>query len=146
MFFKILFLKSLQTSQESTCVGVFLNNVAGPQNCTFIKKRLRHRFFLVNFVNYSKTSILCRGSMNGWFWNTSVPLFKNIFFYRTSPVAASVSFRLPASNFIKKETPAKTFSVNFAKFFRTSFDRTPPSDCFLRLYMNLEKFFRSPYL
>ena len=53
-----LFLKSLQTSQESTCVGVFFNKVAGPQNCKFIKKRLHHRFFPENFVNYSRTPIL----------------------------------------------------------------------------------------
>ena len=27
-----------QISQESTCVGVFFNKVAGPQNCNFIKE------------------------------------------------------------------------------------------------------------
>ena len=86
-----------------------------------LKKRLQHRFFPVNFVNYSKTSILCRGSMNGWFWNTSVPFFKNTSFYRTSPVAASVGFRLQSCNFIKKETPAKTFFCEFCKIFKNSF-------------------------
>ena len=41
-----MFLKSLQISQESIFVGVFFNNVAGPQNWIFIKRRLQHRFFL----------------------------------------------------------------------------------------------------
>ena len=66
-----LFLKSLHSSQKRTCTEVFFSNVAGPQNCNFIQKRLQHSFLPVNFMNYSKRSILCRGSMNGWFWNTS---------------------------------------------------------------------------
>ena len=32
---------------------VCFNKVAGPQNCNFIEKRLQHRFFTVNFVNYA---------------------------------------------------------------------------------------------
>ena len=36
-------------------------------------------------------------------------IFKNIFFYKISPVTASGSFRFPARNFIQKETPAKMF-------------------------------------
>ena len=52
---------------ESSCVGVFFNKVAGPQNCSFIKKGIQHRIFAVNFVNYSRTPILCRRSINGWF-------------------------------------------------------------------------------
>ena len=41
---------------------------------------------------------------------TQVRPFKNTFFHRKLPVAASQSFRLPASKFIKKETPVKMFS------------------------------------
>ena len=48
----------MQISQESTCFGVFFNKVAGPQNCNFIKKRLQHGLFPVNFVNHSRISIL----------------------------------------------------------------------------------------
>ena len=33
-------------------------------------------------------------------------------------------------NFIKKETWHRCFPVNFAKFLRTPFYRTPPEDCF----------------
>ena len=53
-----MILKSLLISQESTCVGVFFNKVEGPQNSNFIKKRLHHRFFHKNFVNYSRKTIL----------------------------------------------------------------------------------------
>ena len=58
MFFKIIALKNLQQIiQESICSGVFFNKIAGPQNCKYIKKRLQHRFFAVNFVNYPRTII-----------------------------------------------------------------------------------------
>ena len=103
----------MHISQESICVEVFFNKVAGPQNCNFIKKRLQHRFFPMNFA-------------------------------KSSPVAASDSFRFPVCNFIKKGLWQRCFSVNLAKFLRTSFDRTPPDDCFLCLYVNFEKFFRTP--
>ena len=73
-------------------------------------------------------------------------IFKNTLFYWTSPVAASGCFRFPPCNFIKKEIPAKTFSVNFAKFLRTSFDRALPDDCFLSLSVNFENFFRTSLL
>ena len=83
--------KKLQISQESICVGLFFNKVASPQNCNFIKKRFQHRS-------------ICE-------------IFRSTLFYRTSPVATSESFRFHACNFIKKETPAKCFSVNFATSF-----------------------------
>ena len=41
--------------------------------------------------------------------------------YRTSPVAASDSFRFQASNFIKKETPSKTFICESCKIFQNIF-------------------------
>ena len=50
----------MQISQESTCVGVFFNKVAGPQNCNFVKKRLHHRFFPENFLNYLEAPISLR--------------------------------------------------------------------------------------
>ena len=42
---------------------------------------------------------------------------------------------------LKKRFPQRYFSVNFAKFLRTSFDRTPPDDYFLSLSVNFKKFF-----
>ena len=41
---------------------------------------------------------------------------------------------------LKKGLPQRRFSVNFAKFFRTSFYRTPPDDCFLCLPVILRSF------
>ena len=59
-----------------------------------------------------------------------VKFFKNALFYRTSPVAAADIFRFRQ----------RSFSVNFANFLRTSFDRTPQDDCFLCLSVNLRSF------
>ena len=51
-----------------------------------------------------------------------VRLFKNTYIiYRTSPVAASDSFRFPACNFIKKKAPAKMFICEFCKIFKNIF-------------------------
>ena len=47
---------------------------------------------------------------------------------------------------LKKRLRQRCFSVNFAKFFRISFDRTPPDDCFLSLSVNFERFFITPLL
>ena len=38
-----LFWNNSQNSQKNTCVGEFLNKVAGPQKYNFIKKRLTYR-------------------------------------------------------------------------------------------------------
>ena len=47
-------------------------------------------------------------------------------------MAVSHIFRFPACNFIKKKRlQRRCFSVNFAKFLKASFDRTPSDDCFL---------------
>ena len=51
----------------------------------------------------------------------------------------------PATS-LKKRFPQKCFSLNFAKFLRASFDRTPPDDCFLSLSVNFKKFFRTSLL
>ena len=48
-------------------------------------------------------------------------LFKNNFFYRTSPVAASDSFRFPSCNFIQKETGAEMFICEICKFLENIF-------------------------
>ena len=76
---------------------------------------LEHRFF----------SEFCELFKNTYFkgsWTvcseTPVHLFKNTFFYRTSPTAASDSFRFPGCNFIKKETSAKMLFCEFCKIFK----------------------------
>ena len=103
-----MFLNNLQSSQESACAGVFFNKVAGPQNCNVIKKGPQDRFFAIKF---SEEDLWTAGS------ETPVHLFKNNFFYRTSPVAASDIFKFPACCFIRKGTPAKTFFCEFCKNF-----------------------------
>ena len=55
-------------------------------------------------------------------------------------MAASDSFRFPACNFIKKRLQQRYFSVSFAKFLRTSFNRIPAGNCFLSLSVNFKKF------
>ena len=72
-------------------------------------------------------------------------VFKNTLFYRLSPAVASAAFRFPACNFVKKGDSNKdVFSVNLKKLVRTSFDRTPPDDCFLCLSKSFQRFFRTP--
>ena len=69
IFFKIVFLKIPQYSQENTCAEVFFYKVAGLQASKFIKKRLLHRCFPVNIEK----------------------IFKNSFFHRIPPMTASVA-------------------------------------------------------
>ena len=69
-----------------------------------------------------------------------VYLYKNNFFNRTFPVAASDSFRDPPAALLKKGLQQRSFSVRFAKFLRTSFYKTPPNDCFLCLPVILSSF------
>ena len=93
----------------------------------------------MNFVNYSKTLILCRGSMNVGS-ESLVRLFKNNFFTEHLQwLRQNVSGFQPAASF-KKELQQRRFSVNFAKFLKTSFYRAPPYDCFLCLPAILRSF------
>ena len=55
-------------------------------------------------------------------------------------MAVSDNFRILACKFNKKEIRQRYFSVNCAKFLRTSFNRMPADDCFLCLPVNFEKF------
>ena len=97
---------------ESSCVGVFFNKVAGPQNCSFIKKGIQ-RGFLLWALWIIQEHLFCVEDLSTAGSETPVRLFKNTFFYRTFPVAASDSFRFPLRSFIKKGTPVKTFLCEF---------------------------------
>ena len=58
---KKVFLEISQNSQENTCARVsFFHKVAGlrPKACIFIKKRLWHRYFHVNFAKFLRTSLV----------------------------------------------------------------------------------------
>ena len=60
-------------------------------------------------------------------------------------MAASKGLRLPAGNFVKKETPEKMFLCEFCKIVKNivSFDRATPDECFLCLSVNFKTFFRT---
>ena len=113
-------LKRSQISQESTCVGVFFSNVAGPHNCNSIKRDCNTGFFQW-ILWIIKKYLFC--VENFWTVDSETPmrLFKNKCFYRTSLVAASESFRFPACNLSKNKTPAKTFFCEFCKIFKNIF-------------------------
>ena len=71
---------------------------------------------------------------------TLVRLFKNNFFTEHLQwLRRNVSGFQPAASF-KKELQQRRFSVNFAKFLKTSFYRAPPYDCFLCLPAILRSF------
>ena len=48
------------------CQSLFLNKVAGLSPATLFKKRLRHRCFPVNFVNFLRTPFL-QNTFDGYF-------------------------------------------------------------------------------
>ena len=130
----------MEISQESTCVGVLLNNVAGPENYNFIKKWLGTGFFLW-ILWIIQEHVFCVDDLRKAGSGTPVLLFNNTSFYRTFPVTAFDSLRFPACNFIKKETPAKTIFCELCNMFWQN-----TSGWMLMLSANLEKFFRSPLL
>ena len=51
---KYVFLKISQYSQENTCVGVSLFR---HKACIFIKKRLQHRCFCINFAKFLRAAV-----------------------------------------------------------------------------------------
>ena len=73
---------------------------------------------------------------------TPVHLFKNTFFNRTFPVAASDSFRFPACSFIIKGTPAKTIFCEICKIFKNIFLQNTSGWLLLVFTSNSEKCFR----
>ena len=50
--------KICQNSQENTCYqSLFFNKVVGSRPAILLKKRLRHRYFPVNFVKFLRTPV-----------------------------------------------------------------------------------------
>ena len=97
MFFKTIVIKKFVNFTEKTCVGVFFNKVAGPQNSNFMQKKFQQIFFPVKFVKFLRATCF------------------------TSPAAASAILRFPSCNFVKKENPAKMSSCEFYRIFRNIF-------------------------
>ena len=58
VFYKKLFLKISQYSQENTVFESLFNQFTGLQASNFIKKRFQHKYFSVNIAKFLKTVIL----------------------------------------------------------------------------------------
>ena len=56
MFFKTIVIKKFVNLTVKTCVRVFVNKVAGPQNSNFSRKRLQQKFFPVKFAKFLRTA------------------------------------------------------------------------------------------
>ena len=118
MLFKIVVLKNFANfTGRHLCRRLFCK-VAGPQNCNFILKNTP-----VKFANFFRTTYFTEHLQ--WLFLT-------------------VSGFHPAT-LLKKRFPQRRFSVNFAKYLRTFFDRTSLDDC-LSLSVNFKKFFRTSLL
>ena len=96
------------------------------KTATFLKRdsrwKKRHRCFPVKFAKFLRTP----------------------FFYRTSPVTPSESFRFPVCSFIKKETRKKMLFCEFCKIFKNIFWQNLSGWLLLVLSVNFEKFFGTP--
>ena len=113
---------------------------------TVLLKRDSNRNFLLWIFWIIQKHLFCVGDL--WTADSETPLrlFRNILFYRTSPVADCDSFRFPASSFIKKETPAKTFFCEFCKMFQNIFLENTTGWLLLVFTCKSEKFFSLPIL
>ena len=70
-------------------------------------------------------------------------IFKNIFFTEHLQWLLRTVLGFQHATLLNNRLQQRSFSVNFAKFLRTSFDRTPLDDCFLCLSVSFAKFFRT---
>ena len=123
MFFKIVVVENFTNFTGKHLSRSLFNKAIGPQNYNFTRNRLQHRGFLVKFLRTPLLTEHLRWLLLTVLGFQLVTLLKKL-----------------------KRLRQKCFSVNFAKFLRTSFDRTPLDDCFLCLSVNFEKFFRTLYL
>ena len=73
-------------------------------------------------------------------------LFKNTFFYRTSLVAVSDSFRFPACSFVKNGLQQRHFFCEFCKIFKNIFLHNTSGWLLLVFTCKVDKFFKSPIL
>ena len=59
MFFIIVVLKNFQIfTGKHLCWSLFVNKVAGPQACNFMKRRFKHSCFPVNIAKFLRTAFL----------------------------------------------------------------------------------------
>ena len=112
-----IFKNTLQKQPKFTgkrlCQIRVFNKVAGLRPATLLKKKLYHKCFPVNFLKFLRTPFSQKSS------GQLLTLF-----YRTSPDAASDSFRFPGCKFLKKEIPEKMFFCAFYKIFNIFWQNT----------------------
>ena len=120
--------------------------VAGLQLATLLKKRLQQRCFLVSFRFFLEQlfprthRVTGSEQIQNFLVSTEAVIqrcsVKNVFLIISQNsqenTCARVSFliKLQACKFIKKETLAQAFPVNFAKFLRTTFLQNTSGGCF----------------
>ena len=143
MFFKIIVFKVCKFHGKAPVLESSLTKLQVLRTATLLKGDSNTGFLLwilwiVQKHPFCVDDVWTAGS------ETPVRLFKNTFFNRTFPVAASDSFRFPACSFIKKGTPAKTSFWEICKIFRNIFLQNTSGWLPLVFACNFEKFFRSP--
>ena len=139
---KKMFLKILQNLQGNTCARVFFNKVTVLKPPTLFKKETLAQVFSGEFWKIFKNFFFNRIPLGDCFCKAS-------FYSKATAVRCSVKnvFRNSSQNsqenncvgvcflsfsFIKKENQHRCFPLNFAKFKRTFFYRTPTTGAFSR--------------
>ena len=67
-FKKGVFKNFAKFTRKQLCQGLFLNKVASLRPPTFLKKRLWHRVFSVNFTNFLRIPFFIEHISGGCFW------------------------------------------------------------------------------
>ena len=145
MFFKIILFKVCKFLSKAPVLESSLIKLQALKTKTLLK-RDSNTGFLLWILWIIQKHLFCVEVLWTAGSETPVRLFKNTFFYRTSPVAAYVSCRFSACSFIKKGTPAKTFFCELCKIFQNVFLQNTSGWLLLVFTCNFEKFFRSPIL
>ena len=145
MFFKIILFKVCKFLSKAPVLESSLIKLQALKTSTLLK-RDSNTGFLLWILWIIQKHLFCVQVLWTAGSETPVRLFKNTFFYSTSPVAASDSFRFLACSFIKKGTPAKTFFCEICKIFKNIFLQNTSGWLLLVFTCNFEKFFRSPIL
>ena len=144
MFFKtIVFKKFVNFHGKAPVLGSSLIKWQALKTATLLKRDsntgvLLWTLWIVQKYLFCVEDVWTAGS------ETPVRLFKNTFFNRTFPVAASDSFRFPACSFIIKGTPAKTFFCEICQIFKNIFLQNTSGWLLLVFTCNSEKLFRWP--
>ena len=144
MFFKIIvFKKVCKFHGKAPVLETFLRKLQTLRTATLIK-RDSNTGILLWILSIVQKPLFCVEDVWTVGSETPVRLFKNSFFNKTFPVAASDSFRFPACSFIKKGTPVKTFFCEICEIFKNIFLQNTSGWLLPVFTCNFEKFFRSP--